>query len=105
MAVLALLALPFFAAFEALLRRGTPAWAALWGALGRILLFAVLIIGVGSKALPGVITLVLPLFVVQFLGLELFAAGAYGKARNAALVAVVDAVTVGWLIAMLSPIA
>jgi dienelactone hydrolase len=99
-----LLALPFFAAFEGLLRRGRPGRAAGWGVLGRVLLLVVLYLGLAAHALPSVIALVAPLLVLQFVILEVVAAGAYGKARNAALVAVVDAVLLGWIAVVLTPV-
>jgi dienelactone hydrolase len=102
--VTTLLALPFFAAFEALLRRGRPGRAAGWGVLGRLLLLAVLYVGLAAHALPSVIALVAPLLVLQFVILELVAAGAYAKARNAAVVAVVDAVVIGWIAVVLTPV-
>lgn len=102
--LVAALALPFFAAFEALLRRGRPGRAAGWGILGRILLEAVLLIGLGIGALPSVIGLVIPLLIIQYVMLEIFAAGCYAKARNTAVIAVADAVVVGWLAVTLTPI-
>jgi hypothetical protein len=51
-----------------------------------------------------VIALVAPLLVLQFVILELVAAGAYAKARNAAVVAVVDAVVIGWIAVVLTPV-
>jgi dienelactone hydrolase len=102
--VVSLMALPFFGAFEALLRRGRPGPAAGWGALGRVLLLVILFVGLGAKALPGVIALVLPLLILQYVILEVVAAGIYAKSRNAALVAVVDAVVIGWVAVTLTPI-
>jgi dienelactone hydrolase len=102
--VATLLVLPFFAAFEGLLRRGRPARAAGWGVLGRVLLLVVLYLGLGAHALPSVIALVAPLLVLQYVVLEVIAAGAYAKARNAAVVAVVDAVLIGWMAVTLTPV-
>jgi dienelactone hydrolase len=102
--VTSLLALPFFSAFEGLLRRGRPGRAAGWGVLGRVLLLVVLYIGLAAHALPGVIALVAPLLVLQFIILEVVAAGAYAKARNAALVAVIDAVFLGWVAVVVTPV-
>jgi dienelactone hydrolase len=102
--VATLLALPFFAAFEALLRRGRPGVAAGWGVLGRLVLLVVLLLGLGMHALPSVIALVLPLLVLQYAILEIFAAGAYARARNTAVIAVVDATITGWIAVMLTPI-
>ncbi len=96
--------LPFFAAFEAIIRRGNT-WAALgFGLLGRALLLGVLFIGLGVGALPGVLGLVLPLLAIQYIVLEIFAVNAYSTGRNPALIAVVDAVFVSWIAVMFSPI-
>jgi pimeloyl-ACP methyl ester carboxylesterase len=103
--VTSLVALPFFAAFEALLRRGRPGRAAGWGVLGRVLLLVVIYLGLGVHALPSVIALVVPLLVLQFAMLEIFAAGAYARARNTAVIAIVDATLVGWVAVTLTPIA
>ena len=54
--------------------------------------------------LPFVIILVIPLLVLQYVFLEIFAATAYSAGRNPAVIAVVDAVFVAWLAVMLSPI-
>jgi dienelactone hydrolase len=102
--VMSALALPFFAAFEALLRRGRPGPAAGWGVVGRLLLQVVLYAGLGLDALPSVIALVGPLLIVLYVVLEVFAAGCYAKARNTAVIAIVDAVVIGWLAVTLTPI-
>jgi dienelactone hydrolase len=102
--VMSALVFPFFAAFEALLRRGAARPAAGWAVLGRVLLLAVLLIGLRAGALPRVIALVTPLFVLQYAMLEVFAIACYTRARNAAVVAVVDAFVVGWLVTTLTPV-
>lgn len=102
--VLAALALPFFAAYHALLRRGTGAWAVGLGVGGRVLLLVVLLIGLATGALPQVIGLVIPLLVGQYLLLELFSAGCYASGRNTTVMAVVDSVVLAWMAAMLTPV-
>jgi hypothetical protein len=102
--IVTLMALPFFAAFEALVRRGGTWQAIGWGVLGRVLLLVVLFIGLGAGVLPSVIGLVLPLLVVQYLLLEVFAATCYARGRNPALIAVVESVFVAWLAVTLTPI-
>lgn len=98
------LVLPFFAAFEALLRRGDALGAALRGVLGRVLLLVVLFVGVGADVLPSVLGLVLPVLVGQYVVVEVFAVTAYRNARNTAVIAVVDAFVAGWLIVTLTPV-
>jgi hypothetical protein len=102
--VLSVLLLPFFSAFEALLRRGGPGFSVLWASLGRLLLLLVLFIGLSVGTVPPVVALVLPLLFVQYVLLEVYAAAAYARARNPAVIAVVDAFVVGWLAVMLSPV-
>jgi dienelactone hydrolase len=102
--ILAAAMLPFFAPFEAIVRRGGT-WAALgFGLLGRALLVGVLLIGLGIGALPGVLGLILIPLAVQYLVLEVFAAAAWSTGRNAALIAVVESIFVAWVAVMFSPI-
>ena len=102
--VMALASLPFYAAYEALLRRGRTLRANIAGALGKVLLLAVMFVGLGVGALPSVIGLILPLLVLQFVLLELFAATAYARGRNTTMIAVVDAVLIGFVTVALTPI-
>jgi dienelactone hydrolase len=102
--VVAALMLPFFAAFEALIRRGSTRAAIGRGVLGRLLLIAALVVGVGVQILPPVLGLVIPIIVLEYVILEIFAATSYASGRNPALVAVVDSVFIAWFIVMLTPI-
>jgi hypothetical protein len=102
-AILAALALPFFAAFEAFVRRGS-AWRAVgFGVLGRVILFASLFVGIGVGVLPPVLA-GLPLLVLQYLLIEVFAATCYAAGRNPAVIAVMEAVFITWLAATFAPI-
>lgn len=102
--VVSLMALPFFSAFEALVRRGGT-WGAIgWGLLGRIVLLIVLAVGLGLGLLPPVIALVVPLLIGQYVLLEIFAATAYASGRNPALIAVTESVLIGWIVVTLTPI-
>jgi len=94
----AALVLPFFAAFEAIVRRGTVLRSIGWGVLGRVVLLAALYLGVASAAFPPVVGIVVPLLLGLFLLLEVFAATAYSAGRNPALIAVVDAIFVAWIV-------
>ena len=96
--------LPFFAAFEAIVRRGSTVAAIGWGVLGRVLLLAALSIGVSLQVLPAVLALVIPILVLQYVILEIFAASCYATGRNTAVIAVVDAMFIAWLTIMLTPI-
>ena len=102
--VMSLAALPFYAAFEALLRRGRTLRANIAGALGKVLLLVIMFVGLGIGVLPSVIGLILPLLVLQFVLLELFAATAYARGRNTTMIAVVDAVLIGFVTVALTPI-
>jgi len=103
-AVVAVLALPFFAAFEGLVRRGGTWAAAGWGALGRVILLLALLVGVRLNLLPGVITLVVPILVLQYLILEVFADTCFAAGRNPAVIAVVDSIFIAWMVTALTPI-
>ena len=103
-AVVAVLALPFFAAFEALVRRGTTRQAILRGVLGRLVILAALVIGVALGVLPGVIALVAPVLILQYVILEVFAATCYASGRNPAVIAVVESVFIAYFVITLTPI-
>jgi hypothetical protein len=100
----AALVLPFFAAFEAIVRRGRVGPSIGWGVLGRAVLLVALWIGVVSGALSPVVGLVLPLLAGLFVMLEVFAGAAYAAGRNPALIAVVDAVFVAWIVTATIPV-
>jgi dienelactone hydrolase len=102
--VMAAVALPFFAAFHALIRRGTGAMTVVSGVIGRVLLLVLLVLGVAIGVLPFVILLVLPLLILQYIVLELFAATCYLASRNITVVALVDAIIVGWLTVTFTPV-
>ena len=103
-AIVAALGLPFFAAFEVIVRRGST-WRAIGlGVLGRVILFATLVLGIALTVLPPVLGLVLPLLVFQFIVIEVFAATCYASGRNPAVIAVMEAVFIGWIAAVLTPI-
>jgi dienelactone hydrolase len=103
-AILAAAMVPFFAAFEAIIRRGNT-WQSLGlGLLGRALLLVVLLVGLGVGALPGVLSLVVPLLAVQYVVLEVFAAAAWSTGRNTAVIAIAEAIIVTWVSVMFSPI-
>jgi dienelactone hydrolase len=102
--VLSAVALPFFAAYEALTRRGRNGTAIAAGIGGKVLLLVVMFVGVGLGLLPFVIGLVAPLLILQYVLLELFASTAFARGRNTAVIAVVEAVLVGFVVATLSPV-
>ena len=87
----ALLLLPFFVSFELILRRGTTVMATVLGSLGRVLVIITIVVGLGLGALPFVLSLVLPVFVILFVMFEVFAASVYSSTGNLLLIAVVEA--------------
>jgi dienelactone hydrolase len=86
-----LLVLPFFVSFEVLLRRGTTPMATVLASLGRVLMVVTIAVGLGLGALPFVLALVLPVFVIQFVMFEIFATSVYSVSGNLLLIAMVEA--------------
>ena len=104
LAVVAVVALVFFAPFNALVRRGGT-WSAIgFGVLGRIVLVVALFVGAGAQVLPPVILLVAPLFVFQYAVVEIFAGACYAAGRSPAVVAVFDALVLAWVVTSFTPI-
>jgi dienelactone hydrolase len=102
--ILAVAMVPFFAAFEAIVRRGN-AWQSLGlGLLGRFVLLVGLEIGLGLGVLPFVLGLVVPLLAIQYIVIEVFAAGVWSRTRNAAVIAIAESVFIAWIAVMFSPI-
>jgi hypothetical protein len=103
-AILAAAIVPFFAAFEAIVRRGNT-WQSLGlGLLGRFVLLVGLQIGLRLGVVPFVLGLVVPLLAVQYIVVEIFAAGVWSRTRNAAVIAIAESVFIAWVAVMFSPI-
>ena len=102
--ILSLAALPFFAAFEALTRRGRGARATLAGIGGKVLLLAVTFVGASIGFLPFVLLLVLAFLIIQYVVMEVFNSTAFARGRNTALIAVVDAILIGFLAVVFTPV-
>jgi hypothetical protein len=103
-AIVAIIALPFFTAFEALVRRGGTWQAIGWGVLGRVILLLATVIGLGAGVLPPVLGLVIPLLAAQFALLEVFAATCYAKGRNPSVIAVTESIFLAWVAVTFTPI-
>ncbi|HUA33327.1 MAG TPA: alpha/beta fold hydrolase [Candidatus Binataceae bacterium] len=99
-----ILTLPFWYAFEVLVRRGGVVISTVLGTTGRIVFIALMGVGVALRILPGVLMLAMPILVPIFLVFEIFAASAYSTSRNLALIATVEALWFVWLIAATNPI-
>jgi len=100
----AVLLLPFFLAFEAVLRRGGLVRATLLGVSGRIVVVAALVVGVRLGVVPPVVMLMVPMLVVLFLLFEVFASGAYAASRNWLVIAVAESGWLAWLVAVVMPL-
>jgi alpha/beta superfamily hydrolase len=104
MAMGAVLMFPFWIGFEVLVRRGGVAISTMWASLGRILILVMMVVGVTLDVLPGVLMLILPIIVIAFVMIEIFAASAYGTSRNLLLIAVFETLWWAWMLAASSPI-
>ncbi len=99
-----LLFLPFFVAFELLVRRGGAVAGTLLGIAGRVLVLVLLYAGVALGLLPGIVIIYVPILAALFVGFEVFAAAAYAAGRNAVLIAVVSSAWLGWITAVTLPV-
>ena len=104
MAMASVILFPFWMGFELLLRRGGPAISTAWAVLGRILIVVLMAAGVSLGLLPFFLMLILPIIVLNFVMIEIFAASAYSASRNLTLIAVFETLWFAWLIAAASPI-
>jgi hypothetical protein len=94
----------FMLPLEQWLRRGSPRQAAAASIAARVLLIIVLQIGAQLGTVPSFLLLVMPLFIVLFALLEVFAAGVYAAGRNTFVIAAVDAIVLAWIVAVFMPV-
>jgi len=99
-----ILLLPFFLAFEMIVRRGSVATSTIRGVVGRAIILAVLAIGVNIHLLPFVMILVLPSLAMVLVFFEVFAASAYSASGNLLTIALVESAWLGWFTAAIMPI-
>lgn len=105
MAVLAaLMMLPFFYAFELIVRRGRGWQPIALGVSGRAIIVAMVAIAVKVNAMPIVLGLMIGLLIIQFVLYEIFANAAYYASGNLALIAIVESAWMGWVLCALMPI-
>ena len=90
MLIASLLMLPFFICFELMLRRGTTTQGTVYASLGRVLIVIAISIGLTVGAMPLVLGLIMPVFVVLFITFEVFAAAVYSVSGNLMLIAIVE---------------
>jgi hypothetical protein len=89
---------------QLLFRRGPPRSAAVSSAAGRIVVVAILILGIGTGALdPLLVFIVGPLVLVMLL-VELLAAPLYAVSRNRLTIAVVDAGLLALVLSAVMPV-
>lgn len=98
------LLLPFWLAFELMLRRGSVVMSTVVAALGRVLILVLIWAGVMLRVVPFVVILILPILAIIFITFEIFAASAYATSRNLVLIAIVESVWFAWTIAATNPI-
>jgi dienelactone hydrolase len=102
--IAALLLLPFFYAFEFVVRRGHGWQPIVFGVIGRVIIVSMIAFAVWVNAMPAVLGLMIGLLVIQFVSYEIFANAAYRASGNLALIAIVESAWLGWLLASLMPI-
>ena len=89
---------------ERWLRRGSPLQAAGTSIAARVLLIITLMVGAQLGTIPGFLLLVMPLFVVLFVVLEVFAAGVYAASRNTFVIAAANALVLAWIVTVFMPV-
>lgn len=99
-----LVLVPFFAAFELLLRRGSPLASLAWAVAGRGVLVGVLVLGVRLAWLPSVVGLLVGLVAALFVLVELVAVGFAARSRNGMVLAWLAAGWLAWLVAVTLPL-
>lgn len=107
MAVSALAAVLFFPAylgFSTIVRRG-PTWLATTASIVvRLVVLIVLAIGALMGLFPFVVVLLVPALAIVFVMLEFYSTAAYMNGRNTLLIAVVESLFLGYLLAATMPI-
>jgi pimeloyl-ACP methyl ester carboxylesterase len=96
--------LPFWLGFEFLVRRGGVVISTVLGTLGRAIIIILLFAGVTVGVFSGVVFLIVPFIVLQFVQLEILAASAYSASRNLFLIALVESAWFAEAIAATNPI-
>ncbi len=99
-----LLLLPFFVAFELLLRRGSAARALGWALGGRVVLLAALLVGVRLGLTPRVVGLVAGVLAALFVLIEILATAIHARARNPFVIAWIESGWLAWIVAATMPL-
>jgi hypothetical protein len=96
--------LPFWIGFEYLLRRGSLGVSTLATSGGRIVVMIMILFALGTGIVPSVPIMIIPVLPLLLLIMEVFAVAAYSVSRNRLLIAVFDAVCLGWIAAVIKPL-
>ena len=102
--LVALWLMPFTLGFQLLLRRGSPLQAGLNCALGRLVVLATIALSVRLVSMNSTVTLMLGVIALVMFSLEIFAAGVYARSRNRLVIALVEALWIGWISALALPL-
>lgn len=95
---------PFWLGFEFILRRGGLASSTVIASVGRVMILLLMGVGVSVHVLPFVLTLVVPILVLNFVMFEIFAASVYSVSRNLVLIAAAEALWLAFTFAASNPI-
>jgi dienelactone hydrolase len=96
--------LPFWLGFEFLVRRGGVVISTVLGSVGRVVIVLLLFAGAAIGVFPSVLFLIVPLIIMSFVMLEIFAASAYATSRNLFLIALVETMLFTMPLAATNPI-
>jgi dienelactone hydrolase len=99
-----LLTLPFWLAFEFLVRRGGIVISTVLGSLGRAIIVILLFAATAAGIFPQVLFLIIPIIILEFVALEILAASAYSTSRNLFLIALMESAWFAWILAGTNPI-
>jgi len=99
-----LVVLPFFMAFELLVRRGSVLRSTTAGVIGRLIVVALVFVLAINGALPFVVSLFATPLGITFVMLEIFAAAVYSASANLVLIALVESAWLAWIFAASMPV-
>ena len=94
--IAALMLLPFFYAFELIVRRGRGWQPIVLGVIGRAIIVGMVALAVWVNAMPFVLGLLIGVLIIQFISYEIFANAAYHASGNLALIAIVESAWMAW---------
>jgi len=95
---------PFFVCFQLLARQGRPATAALRSLAGDLVLLAGVVVVSDFGGLPGVVDLLIPIFVIVFVIVELAAASFHREGGGGAAIGLIEAALLAWIVSVMGPV-